>query len=300
MSPSILIAGATGNTGRSTTETLSKLLQAPRLSSTQPPNPRPHTFSKKPNRPTPRYSPGLTRAFIASHNKPTQFADESTFYLALLHAGVKYVVRISTTAAFVRPDAIAYYPRAHWAIEALLESSEFKAMHWTSMQPNIFGSYFVGPAAEFIKEYRKTGRADTELKLMAAKDGAAGIIDPHEVGVFAAHLLVQEDTAVHSGKRYVLNGPENISGEGVVRMIERAIGVPVENVRYKDMSALDAYLEMEYKVSDVSHNVISSIRRASVSAWDGEWPCPPTSKEVLELAPPKRTPQQMLDSALQQ
>lgn len=209
-------------------------------------------------------------------------------------------MRISTTAAFVRPDAIAYYPRAHWAIEALLESSEFKAMHWTSMQPNIFGSYFVGPAAEFIKEYRKTGRADTELKLMAAKDGAAGIIDPHEVGVFAAHLLVQEDTAVHSGKRYVLNGPENISGEGVVRMIERAIGVPVENVRYKDMSALDAYLEMEYKVSDVSHNVISSIRRASVSAWDGEWPCPPTSKEVLELAPPKRTPQQMLDSALQQ
>ena len=104
-------------------------------------------------------------------------------------------MRISTSAAFVRPDATAYYQRAHWALEALLAAPEFKNLQWTSLQPNIFGSYFLSPAADFIKEYRKTGRADTMLKMMAAKDGAEGIIDADEVGVLAAHLLVQEDTA---------------------------------------------------------------------------------------------------------
>ena len=62
----------------------------------------------------------VVRAFIASHNVPNQFAEEPTFHLAALRAGVQYVVRISTTAANVRPDCAAYYPRTHWAIEAML------------------------------------------------------------------------------------------------------------------------------------------------------------------------------------
>ena len=62
----------------------------------------------------------VARAFIASHNAPNQFAEESTFYLAALGAGVQYVVGISTTDANVRPDCDAYYPRTHWAIEAML------------------------------------------------------------------------------------------------------------------------------------------------------------------------------------
>ncbi|KAJ5509375.1 NAD(P)-binding protein [Penicillium freii] len=320
MSPTILVAGATGNTGRSTTETLSKLLQAP---DSPLRNHRILALTRSANSPaaqrlatlpgveviqqnwvevTPEWlqTHHVTRVFIASHNKPNQFAEESTFHLALLHAGVKYVVRISTTAAFVRPDATAYYQRAHWAIEALLSAPEFKALHWTSLQPNVFGSFWFSPAAEFIKEYRKTGRADTVLKMMAPKDGAVGVIDADEVGVVAAHLLVQEDTTIHNGRRYVLNGPEDISGEKIVQMVQRAIGVPVENVRYKDLSALDAFLEMEYNGNGNSQNVVWSIRRAVETAWDGQFTAPPTSKEVLELAAPRRTPQQMLESLLEE
>ncbi|KAL4993196.1 hypothetical protein BDV10DRAFT_179542 [Aspergillus recurvatus] len=320
MSPAILVAGATGNTGRSTTETLSKLLQAP---DSPLRNHRILALTRSANSPVAQHLatlPGVeviqqnwvevtpewlqthhvSRAFIASHNKPNQFAEESTFHLALLHAGVGYVVRISTTAAFVRPDATAYYPRAHWALEALLAAPEFKALQWTSLQPNIFGSYFLSSAAEFIKEYRQTGRTDTVLKMMAAKDGAVGVIDADEVGVVAAHLLVQEDTAVHNGRRYVLNGPEDISGEGIVQMVERAIGVPVQNVLYKDVSTLDASLEMVYMGNGDSQNVIWSIRRAVETAWDGQFTAPPTSKEVLDLAAPRRTPQQMLESLLEE
>ncbi|KAE8341929.1 hypothetical protein BDV24DRAFT_131107 [Aspergillus arachidicola] len=320
MSPTILVAGATGNTGRSTTETLSKLLQAPGSPLC---NHRILALTRSANSPAARHLatlPGVevvqqswvevtpewlrthhvTRAFIASHNRPTQFADESTFHLALLHAGVEYVVRISTIAAFVRPGAIAYYQRAHWALEALLAAPDFKALHWTSLQPNIFGSFFLSPAAEFIKEYRKTGRADTMLKMMAAKDGAVGVIDADEVGVVAAHFLLQEDTTVHNGRVYVLNGPEEISGEGIVRMVEKAIGVPVKNVRYKDLSALDTYLETEYMGSGSSRNVLWSVRRALETAWDGQFTAPPTSKEVLELAAPRQTPQQMLENLLEE
>lgn len=122
MSPTILVAGATGNTGRSTTETLSRLLQAPDSSLR---NHRILALTRSANSPAAQHLatlPGVqviqqswvevtpewlqthhvARAFIASHNKPTQFAEESTFHLALLHAGVEYVVRISTTAEIGR------------------------------------------------------------------------------------------------------------------------------------------------------------------------------------------------------
>ncbi|KAF3400036.1 hypothetical protein F1880_008252 [Penicillium rolfsii] len=319
MSPAILVAGATGNTGRSTTRTLSKLLQAP---DSPLRNHRILALTRSASSPaaqdlatlrgveviqqnwvevTPEWlqTHHVTRAFIASHNKPNQFAEESTFHLALLHAGVEYVVRISTTAAFVRPDSMAYYPRAHWALEALLAAPEFKNLSWTSLQPNIFGPFVLSPAAEFIKGYRKNGRADAALKLMVPKDASIGMIDADEVGVVAAHLLAQEDSTVYSGKRLVLNGPQEISGKEIVQMVERTIGVPVENVLYKDFSALEGFLEAEYMGTGESRNVIWSMVRAVETGWDGQFPAPPTSQEVLDLAAPKRTPQQMLDSLLE-
>ncbi|KAJ5129633.1 NmrA-like family protein [Penicillium bovifimosum] len=317
MSPTILVAGATGNTGRSATETLSKLIQAP---DSPLHNHRILALTRSADSPAAQHLavlPGVevieqnwveitsewlqthhvVRAFIASQSKVSHFAEESTFHLALLNAGVKYVVRISTGAAFARANATAYNARGHWAIEALLSAPEFKALHWTSLQPNAFCTFWFSPAVEFIKEYRTTGRADSVLRLMVPKDCAVGVIDPAEVGVVAAHLLVQEDTTKHTGRRYVLNGPEDISGENIVQMIERTIGVTVQNVRYGDLSALDAFLEKGHMGSGNSRNVIWSIRRAAETAW--EFKAPPTSKEVLELAAPKRTPQQMLGSLLE-
>ncbi|KAJ5559139.1 NmrA-like family protein [Penicillium sp. DV-2018c] len=316
--PTILLAGATGNTGRSTTETLSKLLQTP---GSPLRNYRILALTRSADSPVARSLaalPGVevieqnwveitsdwlqtnnvVRAFIAPHTKPSHFAEESNFQLALLHAGVKYVVRISTAAATVRPDATAYYGRAHWALEAMLSTPEFKALQWTSLQPNAFGSFWFATAAYFIKEYRKTGNADAVLKLMAPKEGAVPVIDPADIGIVAAHFLAQEDTAPHSGKRYVLNGPEEITGEQIVKMVERAIGAPVKNVQYRDLSGLTAFLESQFMGNGNSRNVVMSVRRAAETAW-GNAPSAPTSKEVLGLAAPKRTPQQMLESLLE-
>lgn len=315
MAPTILIVGATGNTGRSVTETLPKLLNTSNTLSDH----RIIALTRSLNSPVAQQLAKLpsvevleqnwvevtadwlrdhevARAFIASHNEPHHFAEESTFHLAALKAGVKYVVRISTTAANVRPDCAAYYPRTHWAIEALLSSPEFSGLQWTSLQPNIFSQMYLATAAELIKQYRKTGKQDT-LRLMASEDAPVGIIDPDEIGVFAAHLLSQDDTSVHNKAKYVLNGPEDITGKQIVSMVEQHIGTPVKDVSYKDMSFIDSFVEHG---TQKSKNVILSIKHAPETAWDGKCTASTTSKEVLEIAAPKRTPADVLKTLLEE
>ena len=261
MAPTFLVVGATGNTGQSVVETLSSelknssafsnysiLAQTRSASSATA-----QRLAKLPNvsiveKPWIEITPEwlreheVSRAFVASHNEPVQFAEESSFLVAALRAGVEYVVRISTTAANVRADCDAYYPRTHWAIEAMLSSPEFKALQWTSLQPNVFTTFWLAPAAGLVKNYRETGKQET-LRLMASEDAPVGVVEPSDVGGFAARLLLTKDVQKHNGAKYVMNGPEDITGKQVVEMVEKAIGEPVKDVVFKDMSFLDAYVE---------------------------------------------------------
>jgi hypothetical protein len=168
----------------------------------------------------------VVRIFVASYNKPNQFAEEGQFLVNALRAGVKYVVRNSTTAANIRPDIPVYYPRTYWAIEMLLGQPEFKALHWTSLQPNLFTTMGLNATAEFIKEFKKTGKQGP-LSMMMDASTPAGLINPYDVGVIAAHLLAQEDTNPHNNANYVLNGPEDVTGEQVFKMANQYIGEPV-------------------------------------------------------------------------
>ncbi|KAF2652498.1 NAD(P)-binding protein [Lophiostoma macrostomum CBS 122681] len=312
MAPTILVAGATGNTGRSVVETLSKLLKSSKSfsnhrilaltrSQSSPAAQKlaqlPHVEVAEQNwvEITPDWlrEQSVVRAFIAPHLQPNQFAEESTFHVAALQAGVQYVVRISTAAPNVRPDYTAYYPRSHWAIEAMLGTPEFARLQWTSLQPNGFAPFILMGAAELIKQYRKTGTQGT-LSLLLAKDAPVALIDPDDVGTFAAHLLLAEDTAPHNKAKYVLNGPEDISGEQIVELVEKRIGAKVENVVYKDMSFVDQMVA----ASQESKNVISSIKTAGVTMWEGKCTASTTSQAVLEIAAPKRTPEDVLKSLL--
>lgn len=317
MTPSIIIAGATGNTGRAVAQTLPKLLQSSSTLSGY----RVIALTRTSSSPVARELaklPGVevieqnwveitadwlrehqvARVFIASQPEPNQFAVESTFHLNALNAGVKYVVRISTTAANVRPDCPAYHPRQHWAIEALLGSPEFDNLQWTSLQPNIFSTLILSPAAEFIKKYRRTGEQNT-LRLILSKDAPVGIIDSDEVGVIAAHLLSQDDTSSHNKSKYVLNGPEDITGMQIVAMVEQHIGTPVKDVRYKDLSFVDTLYEDNYAATKQSKNVIYSSKRAIDTAWEGKCSTSTTSNEILKLYTPKRTPADALKALLE-
>jgi hypothetical protein len=131
-------------------------------------------------------------------------------------------------------------------------------LQWTSLQANVFSPLYLSSAAELIKEYRKTRKQGT-LQLVASKDAPVGIIDPDDVRVFAAHLLSQEDPTVHNKARYVLNGPENITGKRIVDMVEQHISTRVEKVSYKDMSFIDVlYEHMQHQI--ISQRMLSCLR----------------------------------------
>ncbi|KAL5050960.1 hypothetical protein BDW71DRAFT_194071 [Aspergillus fruticulosus] len=225
--PTILIIGATGNISEAVTSALPSLRDA---SSTLAKHqilgltrsldtPIAQQLASLP-------SNHVVRAFIASHNDPTQFAHELTFLTAALEAGVQYVVRISTTAGNIRPDCAAYYGRTHWAIEQLLGLTEFKGLAWISPQP------------------------DGTLWLVANKDAPGS----------PARLLALNDEclALHNGKEYVPNGPQDITGQQIVDMVED-ISVP----------------------KCESMNVILSTKRALETAWDRLCMALTTSEEVL-------------------
>lgn len=312
MAPSILIVGATGNTGRSVVETLSSLSKSKKALSgyklialtRSKDSATAQAIAKHPNVEvleqrwldiTPEWfrEHEVVRVFIAPHYEPTQFAEESTFHLAALKGGVKYVVRISTTAANVRPDFPTYYSRQHWAVEALLGSPEFADLQWTSLQPNSFSHLYLGSAAAFIKQYHKTGKQDT-LRLVASEDAKVGIVACEEVGVLAAHLLALEDPTVHNKAKYEVNGPEDITGKQIVKMVEEHIGVPVENVIFRDMSFVEQMAE-----GSPYRTLVLSIKHATDMAVEGKCSTATTSKEILEIAAPKKTPADIMKVLLE-
>ncbi|KAI5269511.1 NAD(P)-binding protein [Aureobasidium subglaciale] len=316
MAPTILIVGATGNTGKKVAETLPSLIKntnsladhrilcLTRSSSSEAAK----KLAKFPGVELAEQNwveidaawlqeHNVERIFIASHNEPNQFAEESQFYVNCLLANVKYVVRISTTGVNVKPDFLAYYPRQHWAIEQLLGSQEFTNLAWTSLPPNGFLPMFLWPAADFIKNYRKTGEQGS-LGMMVDSDTPTALIDSDDVGRVAAHLLAQQDVTPHNNKKYILNGPEDITGNEIVQLVEEHIGTKVEKdkVAFKDVSGID-YMASE---SNQSKNIILSIKNAPTTMWAGKCKAETTSKEILDLYAPKRTAAEVLKELVQE
>ncbi|KAJ8132713.1 hypothetical protein O1611_g910 [Lasiodiplodia mahajangana] len=314
MAPSILIAGATGNTGRGVVETLSKLVvEADSVISghriialTRSSNgdvaqklaklPGVEVIEKNWIELTPDWlrENEVVRAFVASQPHPSQFTEESTFLIAALNAGVEYLVRISTTAPNVRPDSNAFYPRTHWALETLLSTPEFERLQWTSLQPNSFSQLYLMSSAELISNYRKTGKQDT-LRILGRADAPIGIIDPFEVGILAAVLLAQKDPSPHNKAKYVINGPEDVTGNQVVKLVEQYIGTKVENVVFNDMSFVEAWAA----ASPFPKNIMLSIKYSLEPMANGLCTAATTSRQVLELAAPKRTPADVLRDMLE-
>jgi uncharacterized protein YbjT (DUF2867 family) len=314
MSSSFLIIGATGNTGRGVVEIISNTVRASQTFSEHRILAQTRSASSAtakelatlPNVEIVEISwPAITpqwlrehkvdRVFIASHNQPDQFAEESTFHYAALKAGVKYVVRISTTASNVRPDCPTYYPRTHWAIEAMLESPAYEKLHWTSIQPNVFLTHWLLSAAELIKKVRDGGKQDT-LRLMANETKPIGAVDPNDVSAVAAKLLLENDTSVHNKAKYVLNGPESITGAQIVAMVEECIGAKVESVVFRDNSILDEMMAATPGLKDL----ISTMKDAADETFESPLPTVPTSQEIFNLAAPKGTPASVLALLLKQ
>ncbi|CAI7619464.1 unnamed protein product [Penicillium pancosmium] len=277
MIPSILIIGATGNTGRAVAQTLPTLLQSSSSLSGHRVIALTHSSSIIEQNWAEITVDWLrehqvARAFIASRIEPSQFAEESTFYLNALNGGVN--TGLSRRLTRVRQLAVDL------------------------PQPNVFSPLIMSPAVDFVKRFRETGKQDT-LRLLLSKDAPVGIIDPDEIGVIAARLLSLDDTSAHNKAKYVLNEPEDITGMQIVAMVEQHIGTPVNDVSYKDVSFIDMVYEYKYTATKESKNVIYSIKRAPETAWEGKCSASTASPEILKLAAPKRTPADTLKALLE-
>jgi uncharacterized protein YbjT (DUF2867 family) len=315
MAPSILVVGATGNTGRGVVQTLASLLGASKLFSkhriigltrntkgaaAQELARIPHVEMMQKNWTMINADwlreHQVQRLFIACPVSATQFTDESLFLNYALEAGVEYVVRISTTTSNVGPATAVFYGRNHWAVEVMLSQPEFSAMKWTSLQPNVFTSFFTPIVQGWLKKYRETGQKDP-FKLTIDGDNGVAMIDPTEVGIIAAHLLALEDTSPHTSRKYVLVGPSNASGKQIVKLLEKHAGTTVDDVVFRDVSFIE-----HAKAAGTPENILASLTLAPRSGYDGgcSIEATPTSPEIMQLYAPKNGALDAIDAALAQ
>lgn len=221
----------------------------------------------------------VERVFIASHNGVSHFTDESLFLNYALEAGVKYVVRISTTTTNIGPATPVFYARNHWAIETMLEQPEFKDLQWTSLQPNVFISQFTPQLVDWVSTYKKDG-TKKPFKFMLDGDSEAAPIDPTEVGIIAGKLLALDDVSPHASQKYCLNGPQNVTGNEVTKLVEKYAGTTVDDVTYRDTSFI------EYaRSAGTPENVLASLALAPMRAYGGATSVEnmPTSPAILKI-----------------
>jgi hypothetical protein len=81
----------------------------------------------------------------------------------------------------------------------------------------------------------------------------------------AARLLASEQTEKHNKANYVLTGPENVTGEQILTLIEEYLGEPARDVKYNDFSFLDVWAESMSEQRTLTH----AIGRARGAIWDG-------------------------------
>jgi uncharacterized protein YbjT (DUF2867 family) len=170
----------------------------------------------------------------------------------------------------------------------MLSQPEFKDLQWSSLQPNIFATQVMAPALELIKEHKKTG-LQGPLSMIMDTNSPNGVIDAYDVGVFAAHLLASDQTDKHNKARYVLTGPENVTGEQIIKLVEQYIGEPVTNVKYKDFEVIDQWAE----TMPEHGTLFRAIKRSGATIWGGS-AVETQSKEVSDIYAPKRTVAEVL------
>jgi uncharacterized protein YbjT (DUF2867 family) len=177
-----------------------------------------------------------------------------------LKSDVKYVVKISTNVKYIGPTNPVYYGCTHWAIETLLSTSEFAALKWTSLQPNFFTRMYLASAVDWVKRYRQTGDASHALKTNLPETAAVAMVDPEDVGNLGAHLLALDDPTPHGRAKYVVSGPQDLTGRALLALVEKYAGTKVARVGFEDVSCIDEL----GKSGGYPETVLASIRARCV------------------------------------
>lgn len=122
------------------------------------------------------------------------------------------------------------------------------------------------------------------------------MIGPGDVGRIAGCLLALDELGMHSKQRYILSGPEDISGNDIIKLVENIIGEPVKEKVFKDTD----WLQYMVKSGQFPAKALPLTLAGFECLWDGSCTCsgPSTSQLVLNLAAPSTTCKQALENML--
>ena len=156
---------------------------------------------------------GVARVFLLTANSPVQLDHERAVLDAAAAAGVQRVVKLSAISA--DPGSASSFLAAHGRAEALLARSGLPAV---VLRPNFFMSGLLAAADTVRAEGRIYGTFG---------DGRAAMVHPRDVGEAAAAALLDPG---HTGRTYVLSGPEPVTYAEAAARLGAVLGRPVEYV----------------------------------------------------------------------
>ncbi len=215
----ILVTGATGNIGREVVNLLldggEKVVAVTRNPATAALPDGAHVVGGDPSRPQTLTSAlrGVEAVFVSPRALGDATAGVATVELLKLSAeqGARRVVVLSA----VTVEYGGGYQRFADAFRAVEDAAKASGLQWTILRC----SDFAANALAWVPQIRLTG-----VVRGVYGDGATSTIHERDVAAVSARVLVD---AAHTGRSYVLTGPQSLTQRAKVRLIGEAIGKDV-------------------------------------------------------------------------
>ncbi|KAF1332148.1 hypothetical protein FI667_g3727, partial [Globisporangium splendens] len=266
--PRILVAGATGNTGSSAVKWLSQFLSSL-------------------DAPMPSLLVGAAplRVLALTRDIESEAAKKLTS---------------STTSRWFRRTGRRLITSGLWSgkfpastLRHTTSQRKFGSLPSTVLRANVFVNSLLQP---FIGSIRARNTVDrSPIRFVMSKDAPVALVDPNAVGAAAASLLALPDPPAHYGQTYNVSGPTDISGETIIRMIEKKLGEKL-TVEFESMTLVDEMLQ--YLPQNMRKPLKLSLTEIQWKGLSG-LSVTETNPELLELNIPRTAVQELIDRAFE-
>lgn len=221
----ILVTGATGDTGRDTTRILAKQGHAvralvrsndERAEALQALGAETVVGDLLDLKSLREALQGITVAYFVYPIQPGLLEAAALFTQAAREAGVKAIVNMSQISS--RPDSNSDAALHHWVSEQVFDWSGIPTTH---LRPTFFAEWLTYPTFSSLVNIKRDGL----IRLPFSDVRHAPIAAEDQARLIAAILL---DPAPHAGKIYPLYGPQEMNYDEIAATVSEVIGKPVQ------------------------------------------------------------------------
>jgi len=173
---------------------------------------------------------GVERAYLCAPWKPGVLEATTRFAVVGRESGLKVTVNMSQLIA--REDHPSPATREHWLAEHVLDWAEIGASH---LRAGLFADNMLGFAAPSVREHRKV--------FLPFGEGLHAPVTAADLGAVVAGILTSP-VGEHTGARFVVTGPQDLTMDEVASAIGALVGEPVEYVQIPVSAWLEALVEL--------------------------------------------------------